>query len=135
MTIGEWWNLGFKMVWSINDEDSWREFDKIDTYTCTEEQWKEAYDNILLDFTAPEELPDGTYTVMHHGYYWAKGFGALVQNRQFIPVPTEAAILEAVCQSYGISVNDLKRGRAGIDHVYIEGFRWDGETLEVVTGS
>ena len=136
MTNGEWRSLGVTMVWSIYDKDSYAAFDKLDH--ANHEDFCRAHDAILLDLRAPEGTPDGEHLLVCHLYpKEGKARGVTVKDGHFVPKPTEAAVLRAVCESDGADARKVKAGKERIDHVYIEVWLWDEErqALIVQTGS
>ena len=140
MTIGEWNSKPFNMVWSIYNEESYNEYDD-KPYGSSPEKDVEDYESILLDLTAPEGVPDGMYPVYHcaglNKHDEGKSVGVMVCNGQFVPEPTQASVFEAVCQSYGVTADDVRTGKEFINHVFIEGLDWDDErrAFKVTTGS
>lgn len=126
-TYKDWAEAGFVMVWSIYDTQS---------IHLNVEDWQ-------LDFSVPEGVSDGVYPVRYRS---AQGVGtsgnlpnsyAKIVDGKFVPYFTEKACLEAVMASYG-RVPAMARSRGlSIDHIYIEGFRFDEDagTLEVTVGS
>lgn len=137
MTRGEWDELNVDMIWSITkreDEEHWDE-----VAAPGEIGWKEAFNSVPLDFTAPRGMSNGTHWVWHDigPNSGDNAYGVEIKDGQFIPLSTARACLEAVARSYGITRQDIEEGREGIDHVYIEGFTWEAETgrLLVITGS
>ena len=136
MTQGDWREAGFAMVWAITDRASYRAFD--DREYPDDDSFNKAFDAVKLNLAAPAGLADGEYRVYHKSYN-GKGWGSgvTVKDGHFIPVPTENGVLCAVAQSYYVDPDEVREGKAGLDHRFIEGFRWDAESdcLEVVTGS
>ena len=136
MTLEEWNQKHFIMDWSIHDHESWREY--CDTEFATAEEEQKAFRSIKLDLRAPKGTPDGLHTLLClQGGEEGRTAGVIVRNGEFIPENIAAACLEAVCHSYGITSNDVRTGREGIDHVFIEQFNWhpDARRLEVHVGS
>ena len=136
MTQGDWRDAGFTMVWSITDRESYRVFDE--GSHPDRESFCAAFDAVELDLSAPEGVEDGTYRVYHEGYSgrgWC--YGVVIKDGHFVPEPTERVVLCAVANSYGVDPVRVREGKSGLDHRYIEKFRWDAErdALEVVTGS
>ncbi len=124
MTIGEWRERGYRMVWSIHKDESYAEFEArpyINDSTGSRD-----FQNIILDFTAPEGMPDGTYRA-HVSYADRNGEaeGIVIRDGEFDPTPTEAAILEAACRTFGVNPDAVRSRQTGIDHVFIESLTWD----------
>lgn len=137
MTIGEWTNRNLPMVWSIYDDDSYTAFTLADRVQTDQEASKKAYREIVLDMRAPADTPDGMFAIFHNGSQEGRSAGVLVRNGRFIPENIAAATFEAVCKSYDTTANDVRTGKDGIDHVFIEKFTWHPERriLQVHTGS
>lgn len=126
-TFKDWEEAGFVMRWSIFGEHP-------DDFE---------YEDWPLDFSAPEGVPDGAYQVQittRHGTGTSGKIAdsyAQIVNGKFDPYHTERACLEAVTASYGmLPAQVLSKGR-GLDHIFIERFRFDEETgmLIVSVGS
>ena len=134
MTIDDWEAMGFVMIWAIYNEKSYEAYESREF--SNPEDANRDYGKILLDFSAPKDIPDGVHTV-YHGGYDDQGHGLLVKNRKFVPVPTEAAVLEAVAKTFDITANDVRNGKEGLDYVFIEDFKWDKEKnmIDVIIGS
>ena len=140
MTIGDWRNKNYRMIWSIYDKNSYAEFNAKPYYT--REQSRADYRQILLDFRAPENTPDGIHKVRHGSRQSGLpdegvSVGIIVRDGHFLPDPTEATVYEAVCKSYAIPQEAILARRRVLDHVFIESFEWDPEwgELIVTTGS
>ena len=137
MTIGEWRNANYFMHWGIYDQASWEEFDAVDN--VSEQEWKDAYNRVKLDFTAPEGAPDGTHKVYvaHYDHPPRYGLNAVIRDGMFVPEPTDGAVLEAACNTFGANILDVRRTRKGMEKRFIEAFAW-GErrgALRVQLGS
>lgn len=146
MTIGEWREKGFIMVWSIWNRDSeeeyftWADSSGSRFRTDPESAMKEdhtRYRAIELDLRAPEGCPDGIFPILHNGTTEGRSGGVIVRDGQFIPDNIAQAAAEAVCASYGTTKDEVITGRRAINHVFIEGFTWIPAlgALEVHTGS
>ena len=146
VTRGDWdQQPRFWMEWSITvqeDEDEYNQaVDSGEFKGWSREEDHQRWSSIRLDFTAPAGTPDGLHTVYHIAGYQDPQVGAsaglIVRDGKFEPHSTQAAVLEAVCKSYGITADAVRTGREGIDHVFIEDFVWNPErrALEVQTGS
>ena len=133
LTIGQWEEASYPMIWSIYDEESYAKSEIL--IESNSNLFIIAYKNILLDLSAPDDIPDG----VHNVYYYEGDLvsGVTVKDREFVPGPTVDAVLETVCSLYRITGKDVKEGREGLDHVYIEGFEWDKErqAIQVHLGS
>ena len=137
MTIGEWTDGNLPMVWSIYDEESYRAFNEAEHRLEDEQAWSKAYREIALDMTAPQDTPNGMFPIFHKGIQEGRSAGVLVIDGKFVPVNIAAAAFEAVCKSYDTTANEVRTGKDGIDHVFIEKFTWHPERriLQVHTGS
>ena len=138
MTIGQWKSQQFIMHWSIYDRNSINGFQAREASYTDEATWRQAFGETLLDFTAPEGTPDGSHTVYHQrSHKTGESHGVIVVDRQFVPHPTQNAVMEAVAKSDGVDPDHLRQGKAVINNIFIEGFEWHPETqrLEVFTGS
>ena len=116
MNVSEWNELTTHTWWSIYDEESFeREID---------------FGNVILDFNAPKEIPDGIYTIKYYAgkHNEGEGFGAIVENGKFVPEPTEAAIFEAVCRAYDKEPTE----EADLGSIFIEYLNWDEENKVIV---
>ena len=121
-TYGDWRNAGFAMVWSI-----FKDYPEDDDINAA-----------ILDFSAPEGLPNGEYRIRHEGYgRTGDSIGAIVRDGEFEPISTEVAVLRAVALTYGLDPVAVEEGREGLDYRFIESFRWNEESgyLEVGIGS
>ena len=146
MTIGEWQDKGFIMMWSIFNRQSEEEYEewragnenriKADPESFTHEE-QTAYMAIELDLRAPEGCPDGMFPILHNGIIEGRSAGVLVRNGQFVPDNIAQAAAEAVCASFNTTKNEVITGRKALNHVFIEGFTWIPSlgVLEVHTGS
>ena len=134
ITRAQWEEQGYPMVWSIagNKPNTKFEEETVDI----NEGWIQAYDQVLLNMSAPPGAPDGTHCV-YESNYKGYAYGAEIKDGQFIPKPTADAVFSAACQSYDTTPQDVLEGRDGIDHVYIERFEWDDtlQALRVMLGS
>lgn len=134
ITRGQWDEQGYPMVWSITDKESNTKFEE-ETIDINE-GWIQAFDQVLLDMSAPQGAPDGTHCVYeaHHKGY---AYGAEIKDGDFVPGPTVNAVFSAACQSYDTTPEDVLEGQDGIDDVYIERFEWDHtlQALRVTLGS
>ena len=150
MTRGEWDDGPFYMHWSIPNEEDAAAENALEDDLCPRDRageiskaelsrrLREVYFNVRLDLSAPEGCPDGVHVVRHgRADSFGEGKGAKVVAGQFDPRSTDDAVLDAVCRSYGCLAGDVRKGTDGTDHVFIEGWRWDGEqqVLWVSTGS
>ena len=154
MTIREWHdNPRFRMRWSIYDEESYAAYDaKSEAIyvaareagrgaTIEEEQMlQDDYGDVFLDLRAGD-IPEGMHPVYHRSGRKksdeGRSVGVLVEDGYFIIEPTQAAIFEAVCKSYGTTANAVRLGEDFINHVFIEYVTWDAEQRAVCisTGS
>ena len=137
MTIGQWHANNYNMIWSIRNKESAKAFDDM-ALTFTDDTWKQHYDEMMLDFTAPNEVPDGTYRVRYtYVNRVGESEGVVIENGAFVPAPTEAAVFQAVCQTFGLTPQEARSGPRKLSHICIENFRWNQEhnCLEVGVGS
>ena len=128
MTAGQWRQAGYPMVWSIYQEGAY--------------DGQEEHARAQLDLSAPEGMADGIYNVFHHAFTGVSRIGRAggVEIRQghFVPGPTQEAIFQAVCRSYGLDPETVSRTEEPpFSHFYIEHIGWDPEDNEFVvfTGS
>ena len=133
-TIGTWKEHGSPMHWEICDEESWRAY-QAGAY-ATEEEDRAAYHRVKLDLRAPEGAPNGIYTVVNHSIWDTVGeaTGAEVRNGYFVPGPTARACFEALCNSDGVTPEDVTNGVSEVCHVFIEDFTYDPGTRKMVVG-
>ena len=137
MTIAQWDKERFIMDWSIYDQRSYQRFEDNEPYPDLEAQ-SLALQQVLLDLTAPEGTPDGILTLFHDNLgSIGTSCGVIVRDCQFVPHPTQNAIMETVAKSCGVDPADLRQGKAAINYIFIEAFDWhpDTQRLEVFTGS
>ena len=125
ITRGEWRSSGFIMEWSIPNKEDEKAFEE--SVDITEKSWVRAWNAVRLDFTAPEGIIDGIYHVYHTKPERDMVHGVVVHNGQFLPVPTEDAILRSLCKTYDITAEDVRSYAEGIDHVFIEKLEWKEE--------
>ena len=142
MTIAEWRNKNYRMTWSIFDKDSYAAFNAKPYYF--REQSRADYQQILLDFRAPENTPDGIHKVRHGSRQSglpADGVsvGVIVRDGHFLPDPPrpQATVYEAACKSYAIPRASILARRRVLEHLFIDSYEWDPEWggLLVTTGS
>lgn len=133
-TIGTWKEHATPMRWSIYDRESWQAY-ATGSYDTREESIA-AYRNIKLDLKAPEGVPNGIYTVVNHSIWDTVGeaTGAEVRDGYFVPGPTARACFEALCNSDGVTPEDVKNGVSEVCHVFIEDFTYDPGTGKIVVG-
>ena len=121
MTIEEWENENFPMVWAIH-MPGWDDVDM------------DHYGDVVLDLRT--NIPDGIYNVVHLYPHCPDGvgIGCIVQDGQFDPASTASACHEAVCNGFGVALDDED---GGIDHIYIESLEWNEEkqAIELIAGS
>ena len=136
MTFEEYRQLGLPMDWLALDHESRQQYlDQADPkmrpfydeknwmwplYFLNDPENDPARGQVLLDLRAPDDVPDGYYTVIHHAIIdvrprnikntrYANSTGrsttrrALVEDRHFIVVPTVMAAFQAVCRSLGVN--------------------------------
>ena len=123
MTVKDWEDAGYRMVWCIYDPESERKF---------KEKWTEhteEYDKILLDMSSPAGTPDGTHVVRQSGFCngeirTERVMGVEVSGGRFVPGPTDQAIFEAACRSYGLNPLEVQEERQSLNHVFIEEINW-----------
>ena len=136
MTNSEWGALNLPMVWSIFVG----EYDPPDDVDLGE-----YLGNMELDLTTVAS--DGTYEVETGGFSFDDRLGSIyrrvrvggveVQNGEFVPAPTALACYAARALVAGYSPDDVAKGEAMLDHVFIEEMGYDPEERMFVlsTGS
>ena len=102
MTIGQWNQANRHMIWSIYNYKDWERIDQ-DTFT-SEEEARRAYETVRLDLAAPDGLPDGSYTLVCHGFNNRRGRadGALIRQGKCDPDSFDQAAYTALCRAYNI---------------------------------
>ena len=89
------------------------------------------HQQVLLDMSAPQGCPDATFPIIHRDVAQGRAEGAIVVDGQFIPENIPRTAAEAICNSYGETVDDLSPN----DRVFIKKFLWhqDPGIIEVQT--
>lgn len=132
LTIKDWEDLNYPMVWSIYHRASHKKFENFARKHRDDNQtWHEAYGRIELDLTAPPGAPDGLHQVHYDDpNYTGAGSAAIIANGRFHARTAAYAAMLAACDA-------LKTRPGRLDHVYIEAWRYDQETgrLYVTLGS
>ena len=130
MTLAEWYDMKIPITWLEYVDDTKEDLDA---------------DEIVLDLSAPPDLPDGVYDVENKGH---KVSGVEIKNGFFVPEPTAKAIYEVALKSdlefyaaVGLEVGDemenmyLANDGVHLHHCFVDMFAWQGDHFSVRMGS
>lgn len=125
VTIGDWHRRCPYMTWQPADAESYESFRS--RAFPDEEAFAAAYEAVILDLTAPRELPDGNYSIFcDRGGTPSRTPGVTVRLGNFIPENIHNTAFEVLCRSYGINPDHVRTGSHPVpDHRHIEKITWD----------
>ena len=108
------------MIWAKHDKESYADLDSI--AFRDNEHLAEAYGRVLLDMTAPQGLPDGTYNLTcDRGPQTVTTSRVIVKDGRFIPENIHEATLDTACRSFRIDPDAVRSGKTPVpDHKHID---------------